>query len=64
MYPVALYDSLPEIAYPAPCGRFRVHGAVEEESIPGPTGRVAQRRSRMKGVRRHPVATPMRDQTN
>ena len=34
MYPVALYGSLPEIAYPAPCGRFRVHGAVEEESIP------------------------------
>ena len=36
MYPVALYGSLPEIAYLAPCGRFRVHGAVEEESIPRP----------------------------
>ena len=31
MYPVALYGSLPEIAYLAPRGSFRVHGAVEEE---------------------------------
>ena len=34
MYPVALYGSLPEIAYLAPRGSFRAHGAVEEESIP------------------------------
>jgi hypothetical protein len=34
MYPVALYGSLPEIAYLAPRGSFRVHGAVEEEPIP------------------------------
>ena len=34
MYPVALYGSLPEIAYLAPRGSFRAHGAVEEESVP------------------------------
>ena len=31
MYPVALYGSLPEIAFLAPRGSFRVHGAVEKE---------------------------------
>jgi hypothetical protein len=34
MYPVALYGSLPEIAYLVPRGGFRVHGAVEEEPTP------------------------------
>jgi hypothetical protein len=36
MYPVALYGSLPEFAYLAPRGSFRVHGALEEESAPRP----------------------------
>jgi len=36
MYPVALYGSLPEIAYLAPRGGFRVHGAVEEAPAPPP----------------------------
>jgi len=34
MYPVALYGALPEIAFLAPRGSFRVHGAVEEEPTP------------------------------
>ena len=34
MYPVALYGSLPEIAYLAPRGSFRIHDAVEEERAP------------------------------
>ena len=31
MYPVAIYGPLPEIAYLAPRGSFRVRGTVEEE---------------------------------
>ena len=34
MYPVALYGPLPEIAYLAPRGSFRVHEAEEEEATP------------------------------
>ena len=46
MYPVALYGSLPEIAYLAPRGSFAVHPAVEEEFTPrsDPPSRAAQAR--------------------
>ena len=63
MYPVALYGSLPEIAYLAPRGSFRVHGAVEEE----PTLRSDRARSAapgMNGAQRDPVAILKSDHTN
>ena len=63
MYPVALYGSLPEIAYLVPRGGFRVHGAVEEE----PTLRSDRARSAapgMNGAQRDPVAIPKSDHTN
>jgi hypothetical protein len=60
MYPVALYGSLPEIAYLAPRGSFRVRAAVEEEPIPR-----SDRRRRTAPIEdERGVATPMSDQTN
>ena len=56
MYPVALYGSLPEIAYLAPRGSFRVHGAVEEEPAPRAD---RSRRTAPIGVER--AAPPLRN---
>jgi hypothetical protein len=39
MYPVALYGSLPEIAYLVPCGNFMTHPPAEEERPRRPPGR-------------------------
>ena len=60
MYPVALYGSLPEIAYLAPRGSFRAHDAVEEE-IASRSDRPRRTAPIGDDAQRHPVATPKCD---